>query len=160
MEKKFTDKELIELYEMGLSDKKIAKKFKCSLSSVNKRRYKLGLVANFNNYMGERNTKEECLDNARKIKDKRHKLLKKQYPTKEFKEKEKIRNTKRRNTKEYQEYQRDYRLKNKLRNLPENVIRGMLSAMEDVKKGRYIILQKGVAIPPTLKSMGILAIFI
>jgi len=138
--KKFTNKELIEYHKQGLSDKKIAKIFKCSLSSVNKRRYKLGLVANFDNYRGERNTKEECLDNARKIREKRHELIKKQYPTKEFKEKEKIRNIKRRKTREYQEYQRDYRLKNKLKNLPENVVSGMLSAFEDVKNGRYIVL--------------------
>jgi len=141
MEKKFTDKELIEYHQKGLSDKKFAKKFKCSLSSVNKRRYKLGLVANFKNYCGKRNTKEECLDNAKRIKERRHELIKKQYSTKEFKEKERIRGKKRRKTKEYQEFQRNYRVMNKIEKLPMEVVKGMLSAISDVKNGRYIVLE-------------------
>ncbi|KKM98857.1 hypothetical protein LCGC14_1153750 [marine sediment metagenome] len=136
MKQKFTDKELIELHKSGLSDTKISKIFKCSLPSVNKRRYKLGLVANFKNYRGERNTKEQCLNNTMEIKEKRKILIKKQYPTKEFKEKERKRNARRRETKEYQEYQRNYRFRNKF-------VNGMLSAMDDVKNGRYTLLQSG-----------------
>ena len=64
--KKFEDKEFIELYNSGISDIKIAKIFKCNRKSVQGRRQKLGLVANFKNFMGKKNNKEKLEEIYRK----------------------------------------------------------------------------------------------
>ena len=81
MKKKFTDEQLIREYEKGLSDIKIAKKFKCAVSTIQKRRYKLKLIANYKNWEGKILNENEC--------NKAHKnILKKtrQFHSKRWKE--------------------------------------------------------------------------
>ena len=89
MKKKITNKELLKEYEKGLSDIKIAKKFSCAASTIQKRRYKLNLVANFDNWMGKKLNKKECGIANKKILQKRKEDLKKKYLTdKSFRKKE------------------------------------------------------------------------
>jgi len=57
--RKFTDKEYLKLYYQGLSDNKISKILKCSNSSVNIRRTRLHLVANYPNLSGKRRNVDE-----------------------------------------------------------------------------------------------------
>lgn len=56
---KFEDIELIELWARGDSDGDIAKLMKVSTSVVTKRRYKLGLEANFRPFFGDNLNKEQ-----------------------------------------------------------------------------------------------------
>ena len=52
--KEFTDEEFLKYYNLGYSDRKIAKKLKVDKSSILTRRWKLGLEANYFNFKGEK----------------------------------------------------------------------------------------------------------
>lgn len=56
---KFKDDELIELWKQGLSDRQLAKIFKCSHKAIQSRRYKLELEAWRPNFEGNKLKKEE-----------------------------------------------------------------------------------------------------
>ncbi len=82
---KFTDDEFLEYYNQGLSDGNIGIILKCVKSNVRYRRAKLNLIANFKNFIGERNNKEEI----KKGEERRRKHNKEYYQILEVKEKEK-----------------------------------------------------------------------
>lgn len=57
--KKFSDEEYLKYYNMGLSDTKIAKLFKCGKTATRYRRMRLGLVANYSNRCKKRQSIDE-----------------------------------------------------------------------------------------------------
>ena len=89
MRRKITDEELIREYKKGLSDGRIAKKFNCATSTIQKRRYKLKLIANYKNWEGKRLNEEECDKIHRKILKKTGKFKHKKWENdSNFREKE------------------------------------------------------------------------
>ena len=56
---KFTDEQLLDLHSLGYSDNKICKIFKCSSTSIRRRRTKLLLVANYKSFSGKIKNIEE-----------------------------------------------------------------------------------------------------
>lgn len=84
--RKFTDREYIELYNLGWSDIKIAKKFNCSPSTTRDRRFRLNLIANYPNFSGEILSEEEVKD----AQIKRVERMQKYYKKSKYKEKRSI----------------------------------------------------------------------
>lgn len=84
--RKISDKQVIQYYNYGWTDRKIAIKFKMAYSNVKERRYKLGLKARFHSKLTKKDMKEryfEVLMRAKKNIIARQliaKMLKKKYP--------------------------------------------------------------------------------
>ena len=78
--KKFEDKELVYYHKEGLSDVMISKIFKCSTTTVWKRRLKLRLIANFKPVIGENMTVQQMVGQRRDIQEKNSNRYKKKHP--------------------------------------------------------------------------------
>jgi len=65
--KKCTDKRFLELYNQGISDKKISIFYGVSQQAISVRRRKLGLVANFTNFQGIKLNKEQTKEDYKKM---------------------------------------------------------------------------------------------
>ena len=139
---KLSDEKFLELYKRKdlNSDKKMANEVGVHNTIIFKRRQRFGLVAK------GRGGKEKLNSNELKQRWENEKLrmrrnLEKNKNRHKFNKDWKIRYPERE-----KEHYTESNFKKKLSNLPEEVIDGMISAIDDFRNGRYTILtnQKGV----------------